>query len=233
MAIALTYAAAIFSMGRAFIDWNVRNPYCAQCGQSTVSVHAGGKRACPPTDMATVKSSQGSPSVKRLSCATRNSVSNISFCRTDPSIIVAVISSDGKRTLLGHNSRWRPHWYSTLAGFCEPDESAEEATRREVWEETGVRIGRVVVQSTQPWPYPSSLMIGTIAQALPEHEEISLDNDAELADARWFDLQEVSESLDSWTVPMFEPPPPNYIDGKLMLPPSTAVANQLLRAIVG
>lgn len=226
-------------MGRAFIDWNARNPFCSQCGQSTVSVHAGGKRACPSTDIAAVQFRQGSSSeevnagVKRLPCATRTTISNISFCRTDPSIIVAVISSDSKRTLLGHNARWQPHWYSTLAGFCEPGESAEEATRREVWEETGVRIGRVVIQSTQPWPYPSSLMIGTIAQALPDHEQISLDNDAELADARWFDLQEVSDSLDSWTNPMFEPPPPNYVEGKLMLPPSTTVANQLLRAIVG
>ncbi|KAH8805112.1 NUDIX hydrolase domain-like protein [Xylogone sp. PMI_703] len=216
---------AIFSMARAFIDWNARNPYCSQCGQSTVSVHAGGKRACPPADRASAQ--------PRLPCTTRTTVSNISFCRTDPSIIVAVISSDGKRTLLGHNGRWQPHWYSTLAGFCEPGESAEEATRREVWEETGVRIGRVIIHSTQPWPYPSSLMIGAIAQALPDHEEILLDNDAELADARWFDLQEVSESLDSWTNPMFEPPPPNYIEGKLMLPPSTTVAHQILRAIVG
>jgi len=235
------HAAAIFSMGRAMIDWNRRNPYCAQCGSPTISVWAGAKRVCPPTDLATtttvIKDSASSDAsktvIQRPPCATRNTISNISFCRTDPSIIVAVVSSDGKRTLLGHNSRWQPYWYSTLAGFCEPGESVEEATRREVYEETGVRIGRVVIHSTQPWPYPSSLMIGAIAQALPGHEEIRLDNDAELADAKWFPLDEVAESLDKFTSPMGEPAGPGYIEGKLRLPPEKAVAHQLLRAVVG
>ncbi|KAL2004653.1 hypothetical protein VTN00DRAFT_3181 [Thermoascus crustaceus] len=229
--------AAIFSMGRAIIDWNKRNPYCAQCGSPTISVWAGTKRICPPTDQAltttVIKDGTSEKSVvERPPCATRNAISNISFCRTDPSIIVAVVSSDGKKALLGHNGRWQPYWYSPLAGFCEPGESVEEATRREVWEETGVRIGRVVIHSTQPWPYPNSLMIGAIAQAIPGEEEIRLDNDAELADAKWFPLDEVAESLEKFTSPMGEPAGPGYIEGKLRVPPEKAVAHQLLKAVV-
>jgi NAD+ diphosphatase len=170
--------------------------------------------------------------MKRPDCATRTTISNISFCRTDPSIIVAVVSNDGKKTLMGHNQRWQPHWYSTLAGFCEPGESAEEATRREVYEETGVRIGRVIIHSTQPWPYPSSLMIGAIAQALPGQEEVSLEHDQELLHAKWFDLPEVRDALDNRAIPMGEPAPPHFAEGKLRVPPPTAVAHQLLQAIV-
>ncbi|KAL1968614.1 hypothetical protein VTN77DRAFT_1440 [Rasamsonia byssochlamydoides] len=217
--------AAIFAMGRAVIDWNNRNPFCSQCGQPTLSVQAGFKRACPPKDQTQ------ETAVERAPCATRTTISNVSFPRTDASIIVAVLSADGKRTLLGHNNRWQPHWYSTLAGFCEPGESAEEATRREVYEETGVRIGRVVIHSTQPWPYPSSLMIGAIAQALPGHEEITY-HDSELGDAKWFELSEVEEALNLRAIPMGEPAPPHFAEGKLRVPPTTAVAHQLLRAIV-
>lgn len=225
----LTLVAAIFAMGRAVIDWNNRNPFCSQCGQPTLSVQAGFKRACPPKDLASAAA--GSAAVERPPCAARNTISNVSFPRTDASIIVAVVSNDGKRTLLGHNNRWQPWWYSTLAGFCEPGESAEEATRREVYEETGVRIGRVVIHSTQPWPYPSSLMIGAIAQALPGAEEITY-HDKELGDAKWFDLAEVEEALNLRAIPMGEPAPPHFAEGKLRVPPPTAVAHQLLRAIV-
>ena len=73
---------------------------------------------------------------------------------------MAVLSADGKRVLVGRQKRWPPNWYSTLAGFVEAGESVEEAVRREVWEESGVTIGRVVLHSTQPWPYPANLMIG-------------------------------------------------------------------------
>jgi NAD+ diphosphatase len=227
--------AAIFAMGRAVIDWNTRNPFCSQCGQPTISVQAGFKRACPPKDLAKAVASgdtSGDTAIERVPCATRTMISNVSFPRTDASIIVAVVSHDGKRTLLGHNNRWQPNWYSTLAGFCEPGESAEEATRREVYEETGVRIGRVVIHSTQPWPYPSSLMIGAIAQALPGQEDITY-HDQELGDAQWFTLPEVEEALKLRAIPMGEPAPPDFAEGKLRVPPTTAVAHQLLRAIVG
>jgi ADP-ribose pyrophosphatase YjhB (NUDIX family) len=108
---------------------------------------------------------------------------------------MATVSSDGQRILLGRQKRWPPYWYSTLAGFLEPAESVEEAVRREVWEESGIKLGRVVVHSTQPWPYPANLMIGAIGQAIPEGEKIDLGNDPELEDAKWFTLDEVREAL--------------------------------------
>jgi NAD+ diphosphatase len=108
---------------------------------------------------------------------------------------MVVVSHDTKRVLLGRKKRWPQYRYSALAGFCEPAESVEDAVRREVWEESGVLVGRVVIHSTQPWPYPANLMIGAIAQALLGGEEILLKHDPELEDAKWVDLDEIREAL--------------------------------------
>merc|ERR1711964_207319 len=157
--------AAIYAQARALLDWNARNPFCGGCGQPTMSVNAGTKRVCPPTDLSSLPNAQGGASTtletprERLACVTRKGISNLCFPRTDPTVIMAVVSHDVKRVLLGRQKRWPPYWYSTLAGFCEPAESVEEAVRREVWEEAGVHLGRVVIHSTQPWPYPANLMI--------------------------------------------------------------------------
>jgi NAD+ diphosphatase len=145
---------------------------------------------------------------------------------------MAVVSHDAQRILLGRQKRWPPYWYSTLAGFCEPAESVEEAVRREVWEEAGVFLGRVVIHSTQPWPYPANLMIGAIAQALPDGEEIVLKHDPELEDAKWVDLDEVREALRVGTSGLGEDAGAEYKEGGLRLPPKTAIANQLLTAVV-
>lgn len=176
----LSPTAAIYAQARSLLDWNQRNPFCAQCGQRTLSLNAGTKRTCPPTDLA------GGEKRDRPPCATRGTISNISFPRTDPTVIMAVISADGTKALLGRQWRFPKNMYSALAGFLEPGESIEEAVRREVWEESGVRVGRVVIHSSQPWPFPASLMIGAIGQALPgDGEEIHLGHDPELEDARW------------------------------------------------
>ena len=230
-------SAAIFAQARALLDWNARNPFCGQCGQPTFSIQAGMKRTCPPKDMASLTTSIGSATPAqpsdRPSCATRKGVSNLSFPRTDPTIIVAVVSSDARRVLIGRQKRWPPHWYSTLAGFVEPAESVEEAVRREVWEESGVSLGRVVIHSTQPWPYPANLMIGAIAQTIPGGEEIMLKHDPELEDAKWVELDEVREALRVGTSGLGEGPGEGYKEGGLRLPPGTAIANQLLTAVVG
>ena len=224
----------MYGQARALLDWNGRNPFCAQCGQPTLSVHAGTKRACPPTDRAGIPRDQ--PPKPRLPCATRGTVSNLSFPRTDPTVIMAVVSADGTRVLLGRQRRWPPHWYSTLAGFQEPGESIEEAVRREVWEESGVTVGRVVLHSSQPWPFPASLMIGAVAQAVGADagggETIFLGHDAELHDARWFPLDEVREALQRGTSNLGEPAPDGYVEGSLRLPPQTAIANRLITAVV-
>lgn len=234
----LTYQiAAIYAQARSLADWNIRNPYCAGCGQPTLSVNAGAKRACPPTDYALLpKSSEGSSALTmpqvRPPCITRTGVSNLSFPRTDPTIIVAVMSHAGDRLLLGRQRRWPPSLYSTLAGFVEPGESIEEAVRREVWEESGVELGRVIIHSTQPWPYPASLMIGAISHSLPGGETINLGHDPELSDARWFTLDEVREALRIKAGNLREIPNDEYKDGDLRLPPETAIANRLLMATV-
>jgi NAD+ diphosphatase len=145
-------------------------------------------------------------------------------------MIAAVVSADGQRVLLGRQVRFPPYWYSTLAGFLEPGESIEEAVRREVWEEAGVRVGRVVIHSSQPWPYPSSLMIGAIAQALPGGETINL-NDKELEAAKWFTMDEVRQALKTGTSALGGDAPAGYQEGALRLPPGQAIANQLIAAV--
>ncbi|KAL4977063.1 NUDIX hydrolase domain-like protein [Aspergillus desertorum] len=222
--------AAIYAQARALIDWNTRNSYCGTCGSRTISVNSGTKRACPPTDAARV--AEGKPAEKPA-CSTRTTISNLSFPRTDPTIIVAVISSDAKRILLGRSKRFPPNWYSTLAGFIEPAESVEDAVRREVWEEAGVTLSRVIIHSTQPWPYPANLMIGAIAQVSdPAHEKINLEHDPELEDARWFEIEEVEEALRVGTSSLDQAAGPGYKEGSLRLPPPTAIANQLIQAAI-
>lgn len=220
------YVAAEYAQGRHYLDWNARNTFCGTCGHPTLSVHAGAKRICPPVDKAE------SPS-ERQPCSTRTTLSNLTFPRTDPTIIVAVLSHDSKRLLLGRQKRWPPYWFSTLAGFIEPAESVEDAVRREVWEESGVVLSRVLIHSTQPWPYPANLMIGAIAQvASPEDEVIKLDNDPELETAKWFQLEEIREALENGTSSLGEEAPTGYKEGNLRLPPRTAIANQLITAVV-
>lgn len=226
--------AAIYAQARALLDWNARNPYCASCGQPTLSVQAGMKRICPPKDMAFFSNSIGSTApADRPACITREGISNLSFPRTDPTVIMAVLSSDSRRVLVGRQRRWPKNWYSTLAGFVEPAESVEEAVRREAWEEAGVVLGRVVIYSTQPWPYPANLMIGAIAQTIPGGEIIALSHDPELEDAKWVELEEIQEALRVSTSGLEEEPTKGYKEGDLRLPPRTAIANQLLAAVVG
>ncbi|KAK8056015.1 hypothetical protein PG993_001242 [Apiospora rasikravindrae] len=202
--------ASIYAQAKSLLDWNARNPFCAGCG----GAH--------------------SPSPKeRGDCPTRHGVSNLCFPRTDPTIIVAVVSADGTKLLLGRNKRFPPDWYSTLAGFLEPGESIEEAVRREVWEESGVTAGRVVLHSSQPWPYPANLMIGAIAQATPDGETIDLGNDPELEDAKWFTMEEVRDALTTGVSDLGGPAPSTYKEGGLRLPPQTAIANRLIDSVCG
>ena len=108
------------------------------------------------------------------------------FPRTDPAIIVLV--ADGDRCVLGRQSSWPEGRYSTIAGFVEPGESLEDAVRREVYEETNIRVGNVAYHSSQPWPFPAALMLGFVAEATSD--DIRL-NDGELEDARWFTRDEL------------------------------------------
>ncbi|CAK3938255.1 probable NADH pyrophosphatase [Lecanosticta acicola] len=233
--------AAIYAEARQLLDWNLRNPFCAACGHPTMSVNAGFKRTCPPADksfksrnrqnaLPSTPEPPGDPNA-RPPCATRHGISNLCFPRTDPTVIMAVVNSTGDKILLGRQKRWPPYWYSTLAGFAEPAESIEESVRREVYEEAGVLVGRVVIHSTQPWPYPANLMIGAVGQAIPTGETIDLGNDPELDDAKWFDLDTVRHALRVGTSGLGEDAGSEYKEGGLRLPPNTAIANQLMTAV--
>lgn len=152
-------------------NWHVAHPHCSRCGAVTVAADAGHVRRCPV-------------------CGTTH------FPRSDPAIIV-LVTDDQDRALLGRGENWPPGRYSTLAGFVEPGESLEAAVRREVLEETGVVVGADVrYAGSQPWPLPSSLMLGFYATA--EETDIQVDAD-EIVDARWFsrdDLLAVIEAGD-------------------------------------
>ena len=154
---------AILAYARGLLYWHPRHRFCGNCGAPTVIREAGHLCVCTDAD-----------------CATDH------FPRTDPAVIMLV--SRGDRALLARKKEWVPEMYSALAGFVEPGESLEEAVRREVGEETGILISDIRYHSSQPWPFPASLMLGFHATA--ETEEIHRNAD-ELEDARWFTRAEL------------------------------------------
>lgn len=160
--------AALLAYARGLAHWHDRQRFCGICSHPTEIASAGHVMICT-----------------NPSCATSH------FPRTDPAMIVLV--HDGDRCLLGRQPQWTPGMYSTLAGFVEPGESLEDAVRREVFEESGIRVGEVVYHSSQPWPFPQSLMLGFTATALSTQITVATD---ELEDARWFsaaDLKRLEE----------------------------------------
>ncbi len=148
------------AMAKSMVSWHQRHGFCANCGTRTAMREGGWKRECP-------------------NCKTEH------FPRTDPVVISLV--AHGDRCLLGRQQRFPPGMYSCLAGFVEAAETIEDAVCREVFEESGIRCTDVTYYMTQPWPYPSSLMIGCRAKAL--NEDIVVDR-TELEDARWFSREE-------------------------------------------
>jgi NAD+ diphosphatase len=153
--------AAILAEARSLVDWHARHGFCAQCGSPTRVASAGWVRRCPE-------------------CKASH------YPRSDPVTIMLAIR--GERALLGRNKRRPGSRFSCLAGFMEPGETLEECVRREVHEESGVRVGRVRYLACQPWPFPSSLMMGFLCEGLTE--EITVDPE-ELAEARWFERDEI------------------------------------------
>ncbi len=150
---------------KAVLGWHARHRFCPNCAAPTRLVQAGWRRDCPV-------------------CKAEH------FPRTDPVAIMLPIA--GERCVLGRSPRFGPTMFSCLAGFAEPGETIEEAVRREVLEEVGIACGRVTYFTSQPWPFPMSLMIGCYAQALSE--TIVIDR-TELEDARWFDREELALML--------------------------------------
>ncbi len=155
--------ANLVAHARALSVWHASQVFCGVCGAAARPAAAGNLRACTDPD-----------------CG------NEVYPRVDPAIIVLV--ADGDRCLLGRQSSWPEGRYSTIAGFAEPGESLEDAVRREVYEETNIRVGEVTYHSSQPWPFPSALMLGFTAVATSSDIEL---NDRELEDARWFTRTEL------------------------------------------
>jgi len=182
----------ILSQARAQVDWHQRNPFCAQCGQATHAQRGGQIRRCDNCDRHT-------------------------FPRTDPVAIMLIVDQPGgERCLLGKpQGRFaRTKFYTALAGFLDQGESLEEAVRREVWEEAGIRVGHVQYHSSQPWPFPSQLMIG--CHGIADTQDIHMD-EVEMADVAWFHRDEVREAVRETNV-------------DLQVPGELAIAHHLIRA---
>lgn len=156
---------AIYGAARALVGWHARHRFCARCGGATAPAKGGWQRDCG-------------------ACGAQH------FPRTDPVVIMSV-EHEG-RLLLGRQPRFPPHRYSALAGFIEPGESIEEAVAREIYEEAGVKVRDVRYVASQPWPFPSSLMIA--AHAFADDPTLTIDR-SELEDARWFTRDEVIEAM--------------------------------------
>ncbi|WP_342148276.1 NAD(+) diphosphatase [Methylorubrum sp. SB2] len=172
---------------KSLLAWHARHGFCGRCGSPTTVGAGGFRRECPQ-------------------CGLHH------FPRTDPVAIMLVRRSSS--CLLGRSPHFKPGMYSCLAGFIEPGETLEDAVRRETFEETGVRVGAVAYHASQPWPFPSSLMLGCVGEAVSE--AIAIDP-AELEDARWFSREDAARML-AGTHPE-----------DLTIPPETAIAHLLVR----
>jgi NAD+ diphosphatase len=179
--------AAIVATAKAMFEWRRRHQHCAVCGQPSQAVDGGWKRRCP-------------------ACEAEH------FPRTDP--VVIMLPYHGERCMLGRQAQWPPRMFSALAGFLEPGESIEEACARELSEEAGLRTRKVRYHSTQPWPYPSSLMIGLLAEV--EDDEGAPDQ-TELSEVRWITREEARQLVASGLPDVAAPTP-------------MAIAHQLIKA---
>jgi NAD+ diphosphatase len=178
---------AIAGQAKALLDWHARHGFCPRCGHATELKDGGYRRLCPQ-------------------CGAEH------FPRTDPVVIMLPLFEDA--CLVGRNVRFVNDLFSAFAGFVEPGESLEEAVRRELMEETGLKVGAVRYHRSQPWPFPSSLMLGCYAQALGR--DVAIDG-AEIAEARWVTKAQARQWLKD-----------EVMDG-MRLPATIAIAHHLIR----
>jgi NAD+ diphosphatase len=168
---------ALLAYAKTLVHWHGCNHFCGVCGSRSEIREGGHCRACVNPECGALH-----------------------FPRTDPAIIVMI--RRGEKCLLARQSIWPQSMYSVVAGFVEPGETAEGAVVREVFEEVGLRVSNIRYHSSQPWPFPCSLMLGFSADA--EDERISL-RDKELEDARWFDRAELQEAVENGAVKLSTP----------------------------
>jgi len=176
----------LIAYAAALLNWHRRHGFCSVCGSASLIEEAGLLRRCP-------------------ACGSEH------HPRTDPVVIMLVVDEARDRVLLGRQPSWPKGRYSALAGFVEPGESLEDAVAREVYEESGVEVSGARYDSSQPWPFPSSLMLGfTVGYVGGE----AVASDGELEDARWFSRAELEAAAAG--------------DGELALPPPVAIARRLI-----
>jgi NAD+ diphosphatase len=186
--------AAILAEARSVVDWHARHRFCAQCGTPSEVASGGWARHCPH-------------------CKAHH------FPRVDPVVIMLAVR--GERALLGRGRRRPGARFSCLAGYMEPGETLEDAVRREVREESGIRCGRVRYLASQPWPFPSTLMMGFLTEALSE--DITVDPE-ELVEARWFERHEIRDMVARAAAG--DPDPATTVPS---LPGPVAIAHQICR----
>ncbi|KAK6458167.1 hydrolase [Scheffersomyces xylosifermentans] len=215
--------AALFSHGSMYLDWLSRNRFCASCGTKVIPIHAGGKLYCTNV----TKRENG-----KYDCPVKNaSVSNVSFPRTDAVIITAITDEDRTKVLLSLGKRHAAtRMYACTAGFMEPSETVEVATKREIWEETGVVCSKINLVMTQPWPFPGNLMIGClgVVEFNGVNENIHLGHDKELEDARWFDIDFVRQLVYPDEVEDIK----DFNPENILIPMPESVAFSLIKLVV-
>jgi len=189
--------AAILAQAKSMIDWHKRHGFCAVCGAGTEIEEGGYKRQC-------------------VACGAEH------FPRTDPVVISLVI--DGDKCLMGRGPQWPAGMFSALAGFLEPGEAMEEAVAREIWEEVTLKVDRIEYQFSQPWPFPSSLMMGCIAHLAEGASAEAMVDGVEIAEARWFSKDAIRGALAGEKM--------EDENGAFGIPPALAIAHQLLRVWV-
>ena len=178
--------APTFAAALSLASWHRRHEFCSVCGAATCPNRGGWSRRCAP-------------------CGADH------YPRVDP--VVIMLATHGDKLLLGRQPHYPPRRYSALAGFVESGETIEAAVARELFEEAGIRVADVRYIASQPWPFPSSLMIGASAVALDDR--LTVDTN-ELDDARWFSRDEVIAALLGTTDAAFLPPPPSAIARTLL-----------------
>ncbi|KAL7885086.1 hypothetical protein AOLI_G00078560 [Acnodon oligacanthus] len=193
--------AGVIAQARSVLAWHSRYSFCPTCGGQTKVDEGGYKRTCL---------SEG--------CKSLQGIHSTCYPRVDPVVIMLVIHPDGNQCLLGRKKTFPPGMFSCLAGFIEPGETIENAVRREVLEESGVTVGPVQYVSCQPWPMPSSLMIGCLSVAVST--DIKVDKN-EIEEARWFTRRQVADAIAKSDQAVFT------------MPPRQAIAHYLVKHWIG
>ncbi|KZT71735.1 hypothetical protein DAEQUDRAFT_809687 [Daedalea quercina L-15889] len=213
----------IFATARSVHDWNARNKFCPSCGSPAYSQWAGWKLSCSSL-LPWVQRAEG-----KEPCLTAQGLHNFCHPRTDMVVIAATVDPVEEKILLGRNKRFPPKFYSVISGFIEPGESLEDAIKREMWEEAGVEVHDVQYHSSQPWPYPATLMAGLYAVAdSSKATRVDLDNELR-SDVRWYSRADILNVLERYGAVNWSLQNERRPDAPLAFPDTNAIGGVLIR----